>query len=250
MAGHSKWANIKHRKAAADSKKGKVFTRLIKEITVAARMGGGDPNSNPRLRMMLDKARDANMTKDSVTRAIQRGTGELEGVNYEEVSYEGYGPGGIAILMDSLTDNRNRTAGEIRHMLSKHGGRMAEAGSVQWMFTIKGQVIVPRSAIEEDALIELALDAGAEDVNTDDPETYEVMTPLSQLESVKAALAGKGVTITSAELAKVPQNTITLSDKDAELALKLMELLEDHDDVQRLFTNLDISDETLSRLES
>ncbi|HEU4724290.1 MAG TPA: YebC/PmpR family DNA-binding transcriptional regulator, partial [Candidatus Eisenbacteria bacterium] len=212
--------------------------------------GGGDPGGNARLRTAIDAAKAENMPADNIDRAIKKGTGELEGVNYEEVSYEGYGPGGIAILMDSLTDNRNRTAGEIRHMLSKHGGRMAEAGSVQWMFTTKGQVIVPRSAIDEDALIELALDAGAEDVNTEDPESFEVMTPLSQLESVKAALAAKGITPTSAELAKVPQNTITLSDKDAELALKLMELLEDHDDVQKLFTNLDISDETLSRLES
>ena len=250
MSGHSKWATIKRKKAGIDAKRGKIFTKYIKEISVAARAGGGDPAANPRLRTAIAGAKSVNMPADNIDRAIKKGTGELEGVNYEEVSYEGYGPGGIAILMDSLTDNRNRTAGEIRHMLSKHGGRMAEAGSVQWMFTTKGQVIVPRSAIDEDALIELALDAGAEDVNTEDPESFEVMTPLSQLESVKAALAAKGITPTSAELAKVPQNTITLSDKDAELALKLMELLEDHDDVQKLFTNLDISDETLSRLES
>ena len=250
MSGHSKWATIKRKKAGIDAKRGKIFTKYIKEISVAARAGGGDQAANPRLRTAIAGAKSVNMPADNIERAIKKGTGELEGVNYEEVSYEGYGPGGIAILMDSLTDNRNRTAGEIRHLLAKHGGRMAEAGSVQWMFTIKGQIIVPRNAIDEDTLIELALDAGAEDVNTDDPESYEVMTPLSQLESVKAALAGKGITTTSADMVKVPQNMITLSDKDAELALKLMELLEDHDDVQKLFTNLDISDETLSRLES
>ncbi len=250
MSGHSKWATIKRKKAGIDAKRGKVFTKYIKEISVAARAGGGDMAANPRLRTAVASAKSVNMPADNIERAIKKGTGELEGVNYEEVCYEGYGPGGIAILMDSLTDNRNRTAGEIRHMLVKHGGRMAEAGSVQWMFTIKGQVMIAKSAIDEDALIELALEAGAEDVNTDDPEAYEVMTPLSQLESVKAAVTAKGITIASAELARVPQNTITLSEKDAELALKLMEMLEDHDDVQKLFTNLDISDETLSRLES
>jgi YebC/PmpR family DNA-binding regulatory protein len=250
MSGHSKWATIKRKKAGIDAKRGKVFTKYIKEISVAARAGGGDPAANPRLRTAIAGAKSVNMPADNIERAIKKGTGELEGVNYEEVSYEGYGPGGIAILMDSLTDNRNRTTGELRHLLTKHGGRMAEAGSVQYMFTTKGQIVVPKRAMDEDTLLMLVLDAGAEDVATDDPEAYEIMTPLSQLESVKAALAAKGITPTSAELAKVPQNTITLSEKDAEVALKLMELLEDHDDVQRLFTNLDISDETLSRLQS
>jgi YebC/PmpR family DNA-binding regulatory protein len=250
MSGHSKWATIKRKKAGIDAKRGKVFTKYIKEISVAARAGGGDPAANPRLRTAIAGAKSVNMPADNIERAIKKGTGELEGVNYEEVSYEGYGPGGIAILMDSLTDNRNRTTGELRHLLTKHGGRMAEAGSVQWMFTAKGQIVVPKSAMEEDTLLMLALDAGAEDVATEDPENYEITTPLSQLESVKAALAAKGVTPTSADIAKIPQNTITLSEKDAELALKLMELLEDHDDVQRLSTNLDISDETLSRLGS
>ena len=250
MSGHSKWATIKRKKAGIDAKRGKVFTKYIKEISVAARAGGGDPAANPRLRTAIAGAKSVNMPADNIERAIKKGTGELEGVNYEEVSYEGYGPGGIAILMDSLTDNRNRTTGELRHLLTKHGGRMAEAGSVQYMFTTKGQIVVPKRAMDEDTLLMLVLDAGAEDVATDDPESYEIMTPLSQLESVKAALAAKGITPTSAEIAKVPQNTITLSEKDAEVALKLMELLEDHDDVQRLFTNLDISDETLSRLQS
>jgi YebC/PmpR family DNA-binding regulatory protein len=250
MSGHSKWATIKRKKASIDAKRGKVFTKYIKEIIVAARSGGGDQNANPRLRTAIAGAKSVNMPADNIERAIKKGTGELEGVNYEEVSYEGYGPGGIAILMDSLTDNRNRTTGELRHTLTKHGGRMAEAGSVQWMFTTMGQIIVPKSAVDEETLFGVVLDAGAEDVGTDDPEVYEVMVPLSHNEAVKSALAAKDIAITSAELAKVPQNVITLSEKDAELALKLMELLEDHDDVQRLFTNLDISDETLSRLES
>jgi len=250
MSGHSKWATIKRKKASIDAKRGKVFTKYIKEIIVAARAGGGDVDANPRLRTAVAGAKSVNMPADNIERAIKKGTGELEGVNYEEISYEGYGPGGIAILMDSLTDNRNRTTGELRHILTKHGGRMAEAGSVQWMFSVKGQIMVPKSAVDEETLFEVVLDAGAEDVGTDDPETYEVMTPLSQLETVKEALAAKEIAIASAEMAKVPQNVITLSEKDAEQALKLMELLEDHDDVQRLFTNLDISDETLSRLES
>ncbi len=250
MSGHSKWATIKRKKASVDAKRGKVFTKYIKEIIVAARAGGGDADANPRLRTAIAGAKSVNMPADNIERAIKKGTGELEGVNYEEISYEGYGPGGIAILMDSLTDNRNRTTGELRHILTKHGGRMAEAGSVQWMFSVKGQVTVPKSAVDEETLFDVVLDAGAEDVGTDDPETYEITTPLSQLEAVKEALAAKEIAIATAEMAKVPQNVITLSEKDAEQALKLMELLEDHDDVQRLFTNLDISDETLSRLES
>ena len=249
MSGHSKWATIKRKKAATDAKRGKIFTKYIKEIIVAARQGGGDQNANPRLRTAILGAKSVNMPADNIERAIKKGTGELEGVHYEEVTYEGYGPGGIAILIDSLTDNRNRTTGEIRHILTKAGGRMAEAGAVQWMFHAKGQLVVPRSAIDEESLFELVLDAGAEDVGTDDPETYEITTPLAQFESVKAALAKKGITPASAELAMVPQNTIALSEKDAEQALKLMEALEDHDDVQRISSNLDIADELLSKLQ-
>jgi YebC/PmpR family DNA-binding regulatory protein len=249
MSGHSKWATIKRKKAATDAKRGKVFTKYIKEIIVAARAGGGDQNANPRLRTAVLGAKSVNMPADNIERAIKKGTGELEGVNYEEVTYEGYGPGGIAILIESLTDNRNRTTGEIRHILTKAGGRMADAGAVQWMFHAKGQVAVPRASVDEDTLIELALDAGAEDVTTDDPDHYEITTPLAQLEAVKAALAKKGITPSSAEIAKVPQNTIALSEKDAEQALKLMEALEDHDDVQRISSNLDIADEVLSKLQ-
>jgi YebC/PmpR family DNA-binding regulatory protein len=249
MSGHSKWATIKRKKAATDAKRGKIFTKHIKEIIVAARAGGGDQNANPRLRTAVLGAKSVNMPADNIERAIKKGTGELEGVNYEEVTYEGYGPGGIAILMDSLTDNRNRTTGELRHILSKAGGRMAEAGAVQWMFHAKGQLTVPRAAIDEEAIFELALDAGAEDVATDDPDNYEITTPLAQFESVKAALQKRGITPASAEIAKVPQSTITLTNKDAEQALKLMEALEDHDDVQRLSSNLDIPDEVLSKLQ-
>ncbi len=250
MSGHSKWATIKRKKAATDAKRGKIFTKYLKEILVAARAGGGDQNANPRLRTAILSAKSVNMPADNIDRAIKKGTGELEGVNYEEITYEGYGPGGIAILIDSLTDNRNRTTGELRHILTKAGGRMADAGAVQWMFISKGLVVVPRAAIDEDSLYELVLEAGAEDVATDDPESYEITTPLAQLEAVKGALAKRGITPTSAEIAKVPQNTIALSEKDAESALKLMEALEDHDDVQRISSNLDIADEVLSKLQS
>ena len=250
MSGHSKWATIKRKKASIDAKRGKVFTKYIKEIIVAARHGGGDPNANPRLRTAILGAKSVNMPADNIDRAVKKGTGELEGVHYDEVTYEGYGPGGIAILIESLTDNRNRTTGEIRHILTKSGGRMAEAGAVQWMFHSKGQLVVPRAAIEEDALFELVLDAGADDVGTDDPESYEITTPLGQFEAVKNALAQRGITPTSSEIAKVPQSVISLGEKDAEQALKLMEALEDHDDVQRVSSNLDIAEEVLSKIQT
>ena len=249
MSGHSKWATIKRKKGALDAKRGKTFTKWIKEITVAARNGGGDPAGNPRLRTAILGAKGVNMPADNIERAIKKGTGELEGTTYEEVTYEGYGPGGIAILMESLTDNRNRTTGELRHMLTKNGGRMAEAGSVQWMFHSKGVLAVPRSAVDEDTLITLVLDAGAEDVDTNDPETYEITTAPQQFEAVRAALTQKGIATASAEIAKVPQNVISLSEKDAEAALKLMEVLEDHDDVQKVSSNLDISSDLLAKLE-
>ena len=249
MSGHSKWATIKRKKGALDAKRGKTFTKWIKEITVAARNGGGDPAGNPRLRTAILGAKGVNMPADNIERAIKKGTGELEGTTYEEVTYEGYGPGGIAILMESLTDNRNRTTGELRHMLTKNGGRMAEAGSVQWMFHSKGVLAVPRSAVDEDTLITLVLEAGAEDVDTNDPETYEITTAPQQFEAVRAALTQKGIATASAEIAKVPQNVISLSEKDAEAALKLMEVLEDHDDVQKVSSNLDISADLLAKLE-
>jgi YebC/PmpR family DNA-binding regulatory protein len=250
MSGHSKWSTIKRKKGALDAKRGKVFTKYIKEITVAARNGGGDPNANPRLRTAIAGAKSVNMPADNIDRAIKKGTGELEGVHYEEVAYEGYGPGGIAILIESLTDNRNRTTGEIRHILTKSGGRMAEAGAVQWMFHTKGILAVPRTAADEETLLGIVLDAGAEDVDTDDPESYEITTPPQQFEAVKAALAAKSIPTISAEIAKVPQSVIALSERDAEAALKLMEVLEDHDDVQRVSSNLDVTDDVLARLQS
>jgi YebC/PmpR family DNA-binding regulatory protein len=249
MSGHSKWATIKRKKGALDAKRGKVFTKWIKEITVAARNGGGDPAGNPRLRTAILGAKGVNMPADNIERAIKKGSGELEGTTYEEVTYEGYGPGGIAILMDSLTDNRNRTTGEIRHILTKNGGRMADAGAVSYMFHSKGVIAVAKSAADEDTLLTLVLDAGAEDVDTEDPEAYEITTAPQQFEGVKAALAGKSIPVLSAELAKVPQNVIALSEKDAEQALKLMEVLEDHDDVQRVSSNLDITAEVLAKIQ-
>jgi YebC/PmpR family DNA-binding regulatory protein len=249
MSGHSKWATIKRKKGALDAKRGKIFTKWIKEITIAARSGGGDPAGNPRLRTAILGAKGVNMPADNIERAIKKGTGELEGASYEEVTYEGYGPGGIAILMDCVTDNRNRTTGELRHLLTKNGGRMAEAGAVQWMFHSKGVLVVARSAADEDTLLSLVLDAGAEDVDTDDPESFEVRTAPHEFEAVKAALAAKGIATSSAELAKVPQNVIALGEKDAEQALKLMEALEDHDDVQRVSSNLDITAEILAKVQ-
>ena len=250
MSGHSKWSTIKRKKGATDAKRGKVFTKYIKEITVAARQGGGDQGSNPRLRTAIAGAKSVNMPADNIDRAIKKGTGELPGVSYEEVTYEGYGPGGIAILIDTLTDNRNRTTGEVRHILTKAGGRMADAGSVQWMFHQKGTITVPKSAADEETLLGVVLDAGAEDADVDDPEVYEIITSPHSFEAVKAALQAKNIPVHSAELAKVAQNTIALSEKDAEQALKLMEALEDSDDVQRVSSNLDITDEVLARIQA
>ncbi|HEY7727209.1 MAG TPA: YebC/PmpR family DNA-binding transcriptional regulator [Candidatus Eisenbacteria bacterium] len=249
MSGHSKWATIKRKKAAVDAKRGKIFTKYIKEITIAARMGGRDPEANPRLRTAIAGAKSVNMPADNIERAVKKGTGELPGVSYEEATYEGYGPGGIAILIDCLTDNRNRTTGEVRHILTKHGGRMAEAGAVQWMFHAKGTIAVARSAVDEDTLIGLALDAGAEDVGLDDPDVFEITSTPHEFEAVRKAIEGKGIPVSSAEIGKVPQSTISLGEKDAEQALKLMEALEDHDDVQRVSSNLDVTEEILARLQ-
>src|SRR5689334_4699991 len=225
MSGHSKLASIKRKKGALDAASGRMFTKAIKEITIEARVGGGDPAGNPRLRTAILGAKGVNMPADNIERAIKKGTGELEGTHYEEVTYEGYGAGGIAILIDSLTDNRHRTTGEIRHLLTKSGGRMADAGAGQWMFQSKGVIGVARSSADEETLLALVLDAGAEDVDTEDPEAYEITVPPQQFEAVKAALTQKGIATTSAELAKVPQNVISLAEKDADQALKLMEAL-------------------------
>jgi YebC/PmpR family DNA-binding regulatory protein len=248
MSGHSKWSTIKHRKAAADAKKGKVFSKIAKEITVAAKIGGGDPTMNPRLRTILTKARVANMPAANIDKAIKKGTGELPGVSYEEASYECYGPGGVAIIMTVLTDNRNRTVAEIRHIIDKHNGRMTEAGSVSWLFEKKGLILIPKTAISEDDLIELALEAGAEDVSTGDEEFYEISTDPKQFAAVREQLDARKIAVESAELTKVPKTTVKLSGKEAKQALELVELLEDHEDVQDVQANFDIPQEVMAEI--
>jgi YebC/PmpR family DNA-binding regulatory protein len=235
MAGHSKWANIKHRKAAADSKKGKVFTRLIKEITVAAKMGGGDPDSNPRLRLMLDKARDANMTKDSVTRAIQRGTGELEGVSYEEARYEGYGVGGAAVMVDCLTDNRTRTIAEVRHAFTKNGGNIGADGAVAYLFKHCGQFVFAPGA-SEDKVMEAALEAGAEDVVANEDGSIEVICAPADFDKVKAGLDKAGLKPDAAEVTMKPASEVALAGEDAQKMRNLLDALEGLDDVQEVYT--------------
>jgi YebC/PmpR family DNA-binding regulatory protein len=235
MAGHSKWANIKHRKAAADAKKGKVFTRLIKEITVAAKHGGGDPDSNPKLRLMLDKARDANMTKDSVTRAVQRGTGELEGVSYDEARYEGYGPGGAAVMVDCLTDNRTRTIAEVRHAFTKNGGNIGADGSVAFLFKHCGQFVFAPGA-SEDRLMEVALDAGADDVVKNADGSIEVICAPADFDRVRTALGKAGLKPDAAEITMKALNETALAAADAEKMRNLLDALEDLDDVQDVYT--------------
>ncbi len=239
MAGHSKWANIKHRKAAADAKKGKVFTRLIKEITVAAKQGGGDPNSNPKLRLMLDKAREANMTKDSVTRAIQRGTGELEGASYEEARYEGYGPGGAAVMVDCLTDNRTRTIAEVRHAFTKHGGNVGADGSVAFQFKHCGQFVFAPGA-SEDKLMEVGLDAGADDVVANADGSIEVLCAPADFDKVKAALEKAGLKPDAAEVTMKPLNETALAGAEGEKMQALLDALDELDDVQDVYTTASI----------
>jgi YebC/PmpR family DNA-binding regulatory protein len=247
MAGHSKWANIKHRKGAVDAKRGKIFTKLIKEITVAARMGGGDINANPRLRSAVLAAKAENMPKDNMERAIKKGTGELEGVNYEELTYEGYGPAGAAVLLESLTDNKNRAVAEIRHIFNKHGGNLGENGCVGWMFEKKGYLVVEKSAIDEEALMETALEAGAEDVR-EDGDNFEVITMPEDYEVVKEAIDAAEIATLSAEVTMLPQNMAELTGKDAEKMIKLMDALDDCDDVQKVYTNADIPDDVIDAM--
>jgi len=239
MSGHSKWHSIKHKKGALDAKRGKIFTKLIKEITVAARSGGGDPAGNPRLRKAINDAKAENMPNDTIERAIKRGTGELEGASYEEVVYEGYGPGGVALMIEVTTDNKNRTVAELRHLFSKNGGNLGETGSVAWMFHRKGQIIVSRDARDEDEMLEIALEAGAEDMQSDE-ESYSILTAPEDFEAVLSAIKAKGIEPASAEVTNVPQNYVKLEGKDAQQMLKLMEALEDHDDVQKISANFDI----------
>ena len=250
MSGHNKWSSIKHRKGAVDAKRGKIFTKLIKEITVAARQGGGDADANPRLRTAIAAAKAVNMPKDNIERSIKRGTGELEGVSYEELVYEGYGPGGVAVMVDILTDNRNRTAAEIRHIFSKGNGNLGESGCVSWMFDTRGLIVFEKANIDEEELFDLALEAGADDVEeiTEDG-TIEVLTTPENFEAVKQAFDDKGWSYVSAEITKIPQNTIKLEGKEAEQMLRLMEKIEDSDDVQNVYANFDIDMELLERLQ-
>ncbi len=248
MSGHSKWSSIKHKKGAADAKRGKIFTKLIKEITVAARMGGGDPDGNPRLRSAIAVAKAENMPKENIERGIKKGTGELEGVSYEEANYEGYGPGGVAVLVDCLTDNKNRTVADIKHLFERHGGNLGEPGCVAWMFEQKGLMVFEKDKVDEEELFDLALEAGAEDVREEETE-FEVITEPSDLESVKQAIDNAGLSYTLAEVTKIPKNTVTVEGKKAQQTLNLMQSLEDHDDVSHVYANFDISDDVMEALD-
>ena len=247
MSGHSKWATIKRKKAATDQARGKLFSKYIKEITIAARQGGGDQEANPRLRTAIAAAKSVNMPAGNIERAVKRGTGEIEGANYEETQYEGYGPGGVALLVEVATDNRNRTAGDIRHIFTKNGGNLGEAGSVSYLFKPRGVILVEKSAVAEDTLIEITLEAGADDVNTEG-ESYEVLTPPGRLEAVKQALASRSVPVQSAEATKLSSLQVPVGEKDAEAVLRLVDALEDHDDVLRVYSNFTAPDEVLARL--
>ena len=244
MSGHSKWHTIKHKKGAADAKRGKIFTRLIKELTVAARHGGGDPNMNPRLRTIVADAKAANMPRENIERAIRRGTGEEPGVVYDEITYEAYGPGGVALMIESLTDNKNRTVGELRHLLQKYNGNLAAENAVAWMFSRKGQVIVEKDKIDEEKLLNAALEAGADDVN-DDGSVWEVVTLPEAFEAVRDAIKALGVEVASAEVAMLPKNLVKLEGKEAQQMLRLMEAIEDHDDVQHVWANFDIEEKEI-----
>lgn len=247
MSGHSKWSTIKHKKALKDARRGRAFTKLIKDLTIAARIGGSDLSANPRLRTAVAAAKAASMPNDTIDRAIKKGAGELEGVSYEEVTYEGHGLGGVAIMLQVLTDNKNRTVSEIRHLFSKHGGSLGAPNSVAWMFTKKGMISVEKANAEEDRLMELALEAGAEDMTVSE-DLFEIVTAPEDLETVREALEKAEIPIASAEASMIPQNTVTLSGKEAEQTLKLLEILQDHDDVQSVSANFDMDQEEMERL--
>lgn len=247
MAGHSKWANIQHRKGAQDKKRSKLFTKLIREITIAARMGGPDPDANPRLRLAIDKARGQSMPKDNIARGIKRGAGETDGTDYEEIRYEGYGPGGVAVLVDCLTDNRNRTVAEVRHAFTKHGGNLGADGSVAYLFNHVGQISLP-TGMDEAQVMEVALDAGAEDVINNDDSSIDVITDPQEFESVRDALATAGFEAETAEVTHRASTDAELAEKDAVRMIKLLEVLEDLDDVQNVYSNAEISDEILAGL--
>ena len=247
MAGHSKWANIKHRKAAVDAKRGKIFTKVIRELTVAAKEGGSDPESNPRLRTAIATAKGANMPNDTIERAIKRGTGDIEGIVYNEIFYEGYGPGGSAVYVKTLTDNRNRTVSEIRRIFTKHGGGLGENGCVAWMFDLKGRIAFAGDSVDEDALFDLVIDAGADDVRTEDSEIV-VITPTDSYEVVKRAVSDAGIQYESAEVTMIPQTNVRIEGREAEHMIRLMEALEDSDDVQNVYANFDIDEQLLEAI--
>jgi YebC/PmpR family DNA-binding regulatory protein len=244
MSGHSKWATIKHKKAATDAKRGKIFTKIIRELSIAARTGGADPNTNPRLRTAIAAAKNENMPNDNIERAIARGAGTMEGEQLEEVTYEGYGPGGVGMLVQVVTSNRNRSAGELRHMFSKNGGNMAETGAVGWMFQRKGEILVAKEAADEDKMMSVVLDAGAEDLN-DDGSAWQVTTPPEAMEKVREALTQAGITAASAEVAMIPKNYVKLTGAQAQQMLRMVENMEDHDDVQHVYANFDIDEKEI-----
>ncbi|NWF51787.1 MAG: YebC/PmpR family DNA-binding transcriptional regulator [Nitrospirae bacterium] len=249
MSGHSKWAQVKHKKAVVDARKGKVFSKIAKEIAVAARLGGGDPDSNPRLRTVIEKAKEVNMPSENIKRAIMKGTGELPGLTYEESIYEGYGPGGIAILLEVLTDNKNRAVSEIRHIMSKNGGNLGEAGCVSWMFEKKGYILVEKAKIDEDSLMSVALEAGAEDMKNDPgEENYEIITAPEDISKVKSVLEAAGIPMALVEITMLPKNYVALGEKSAEQMIRLIDALEDHEDVQNVYTNFDIPDEVMAKV--
>jgi YebC/PmpR family DNA-binding regulatory protein len=245
MSGHSKWATIKRKKAVTDSRRGKLFTQIIKEISIAAKAGGGDPSGNPRLRLAIEKAKANNMPADNVKRAIMKGTGELPGVSYEEAVYEGYGPSGVALIIEAVTDNKNRTVSEIRHLLERNGGKLGTANSVSWMFHKKGIIRTPKGAMSEDDMLSVSLDAGAEDLKTDG-ESFEITTAPDSFEAVKKAIEEKGVSVEEAEFQMIPENTVRVEGPDAEKVLKLMEAIEEHDDIQHVYANFDIDEKILA----
>jgi YebC/PmpR family DNA-binding regulatory protein len=244
MSGHSKWHTIKHKKGAADAKRGKIFTRIIKELTVAARNGGGDPATNPRLRTIIAEAKSVNMPADNIKKAVQRGTGELPGVTYEEITYEGYGPGGAALIVETLTDNKNRTVGELRHLLEKYNGNLGSSNSVAWMFEKKGYSVVDKTAADEEKLLNTALEAGADDMR-DDGDSWEVLTDPGSFEAVRDAVKGLGIEPASAQVAMLPQNYVKLQGKEASLMVKLMDVLDEHDDVKQVWSNFDIEEKEI-----
>lgn len=247
MSGHSKWASIKHKKGAADAKRGRLFSKLIREITVAAKDGGGNPDMNPSLRTAISRANEANMPKDNITKAIKKGTGELPGVSYESCVFEGYGPGGVAIIVDTLTDNKNRTSAEVRNIFSKRGGNLAGSGSVAWIFSSKGYILIDKTQANEDDLFSICVDAGAEDVKVEG-HNYEILCEQKDLENIKAALKSKNIKWETAELTKLPNSTIKVAGNAAKQVLSLVETLEDHDDVQKVYANFDIPEEVLEEI--